>query len=174
MNIYCHICHARYHIDHALFQGAKGIRVRCRKCGNSLDILNPVGIASDRNVVNDTSFSRNPSANSGVEPAVSLAGQEQSSPLEMALTLPAGEPACLSQENGKDMEFWEEILKNPLPVSTKGRSRPTLRWPSLIVLCIFLILFVGVSAYLIFTTLGKGILSGIGRDLADAVLLFRS
>jgi hypothetical protein len=155
-------------MDHALFKGAKGIRVRCRRCGNSLDVLNPVGIASDRNVVNDTSFSRDPSGNNGIEPAVSLAGQEQSTPPEMELTLPVGEPACLSQEDGEEEKSWEEILRKPLPVSAKGLSRPTFRGSSLIVLFIFLLLFVGGSAYLIFTKVGKGMLSGIGQNLADA------
>jgi predicted Zn finger-like uncharacterized protein len=185
MNIDCHICHTRYHMDHALFKGSKGVRVRCRKCGNFLDVFNPVGIASDRIVENDTSFSRDPSDNRGIEPAVSPAGQGQSPAPEMKSTLPVGEPACLSQENGEEEEAWEEIFRKPLPVSADAHAPPMFslpflkspgkaRWSSLVVLVFFLLLFIGGSAYLFFTPVGKGMLSGIGRDLADTVLHFRS
>ena len=155
MHIDCHGCHARYHMDLALFKGAKGIRLRCRKCGNSLDVLNPGEIGSDGNVLNDTSFSRDPSDNSGIE------------------------PACLSREDGEDEESGEENWRKtlsglaethaPLP-----KSPAKSWWSSLIVLFIFLLFFVGGSAYLIFTKVGKGMLSGIGRNLTDAVTFFRS
>jgi hypothetical protein len=161
-------------MDPALFKGAKGIRVRCRKCGNSLDVLNPVRIGSDRNVVNDTSFSRDPSDISGIEHAVPLAEQEPSTSTEMELTVPVREPACLSQEDGEEEESRKDILRYTLPVSAKGRSHPTWRCSPLTVLFIFLLLFVGGSAYLIFTKVGKGMLSGIAQNLADAILFFRS
>jgi len=168
MNIDCHKCRARYRMDHALFKGAKGMRVRCRRCGNSLYVLNPGEIASDRSMV-----------------------QEQSTPPEMECTLPVGEPAPLSQEDGEEEESLEEIWRKPLLVSAdahaprifypplpkspeKAPSRLTFRWSSLIVLCIFFLLFVGGSAYLIFNPVGKGILVGIGRNLADAATFFRS
>lgn len=168
INIDCHKCHARYHMDPALFKGAKGMRVRCRRCGNSLDVLNPGKIASDRNVV-----------------------QEQLTPPEMGHTLPAGEPVPLSQEDGEKEESLEEFWSKPLLVSAnahappmfsppfpnipeKAHSRPTFRWSSLIALCLFLLLVAGGSAYLIFTPAGKGILAGIGQDLANAVTFFRS
>jgi len=191
MNIDCHKCHARYHMDPALFKGAKGIRVRCRRCGNSLYFLSPVRTASDRNVVNDTSFSRDPSDNSGIEPAVFLPGQEQSTPPEMEWTLPVGEPAPLSQENGEEVESWEEIFRKPLPGSAYPHaplmwssvvprpgairlSRNPRKKPALIFLCVFLFLVVGGSAYLYLNTAGKGMLSGIGQALAAAIPFFRS
>jgi predicted Zn finger-like uncharacterized protein len=185
MNIDCHICHSRYHMDPALFRGAKGVRVRCRKCGNSLDIVNPMGIEPDRIVENDTSFSRDPSDNIGIEPAVSPAGQGQSIFPEMKSTLPAGEPASLSREDGEKEEAWEEIFRKPLPESADAHAPLTSSLPfrkssgkarrsSLVVLVFFLLLFVGGSAYLFFITVGKGILSGIDKDLTDTVLYFRS
>ena len=168
MNIDCHKCHARYHMDPALFKGAKGMRVRCRRCGNSLDVLHPGVIASDRNLV-----------------------QKQSTPPKMEWMLPAGEPAPLSQEDGEEEESLEEIWRKPLLVSSdahapllssppfpkspeQARSRQTFRWSSLIVLCLFFLLVAGGSAYLIFTLTGKGILAGISQDLANAVTFFRS
>ena len=179
IHIDCHICHARYHMDPALFKGAKGIRLRCRKCGNSLDVLNPVEIGSDGNVPNDESFSRDPSGNSGIEPAVSLAGQEHSTPPEMGMTLPAGEPASLSREDVEDEKFGEENWRNTLSGLAEAhapsvKSPAKARWSPLIVFFIFLLLFVGGSAYFIFTKVGKGMLSGIGQNLADAVMFFRS
>ena len=171
MNFDCPTCHARYYVDPALFKGAKGMRVRCRRCGNSLYVLIP--------------------DNSGIEPAISLAGQEQSTPPEMEWMLPEGEPAPHSQGNAEEEESWEELFRKPLPVSAyphaprmfyppfpkssgKARSRTKLRWSSLIFLCVFLFFVVGGSAYLIFTPLGKGILADIGQDLANTVTLIRS
>jgi hypothetical protein len=179
IHIDCHVCHACYHMDLALFKGAKGIRLRCRKCGNSLDVLNPAGIGSDGNFLNDTSFSRVPSGDRGFEPYVSLDGQEPSTSAEMELTLPAGEPASLSREDGEDEEPGEEIWGNilseladahvPLP-----KSPARARWSPLIILFLLFLFFVGGSAYLIFTKVGKGMLSGIGQNLADTVTFFRS
>jgi len=137
MNIDCNTCHARYHVDPALFKGAKGMRVRCRRCGNFLSVLNP--------------------DNSDIEPAVSLAGQEQSTPPAMEWMLTEGEPAPRSQEDGE--ESWEELFRKPPPASgyphaplmfyppfpkspEKARSRPKFRWSSLIFLCVFLFLVV--------------------------------
>ena len=155
MHIDCPICHARFHMDHGLFKGAKGIRLRCRKCGNSLDVLNPAGIGSDRNVPNDTPFSRDPSGNSGFE------------------------PACLPREDGEDKESGEENWRKTLSELADApaplpKSLAKARWSPLIVLFLLLLFFVGGSAYLIFTKVGKGLLSGIGQNLADAVTFFRS
>lgn len=171
MNTDCHTCHARYHVDPALFKGAKGMRVRCRRCGNSLYVLNP--------------------DNSGVEPAVSLARQEQSTPPEKEWMLPEGKPAPRSQEDGEEEESWEELFRKPLPVSgyphaplmfyspflkspEKARSHPKFRWFSRFFFCAFLFLVVGGSAYLFFNTVVKGMLSGIAQTLADAIPFFRS
>jgi hypothetical protein len=155
IHIDCHGCHARYHMDLALFKGAKGIRCRCRKCGNSLDVLNPAGIGSDGNVLNDTSFSRDPSDNSGIE------------------------PACLSREDGEDEEFGEENWRKTLLVLAEThaplpKSSAKAWWSSLIAPFIFLLLFACGSTYFIFTKVAKGMLSGIGRNLADTVTFFRS
>ena len=159
IHIDCPICHARFHMDLALFKGAKGIRLRCRKCGNSLDVSNPAGI--------------------GIEPAVSLDGQEQSTSTEMELTLPAGEPACLSREDGEDEESGEENWRKTLLVLAEThaplpKSPAKSWWSSLIVPFIFLLLFACGSTYFIFTKGGKGMLSGIGRNLADTVTFLRS
>jgi predicted Zn finger-like uncharacterized protein len=155
MHIDCHGCHARYHMDLALFKGAKGIRFRCRKCGNSLDVSNPAGIGSDRNVVNDTSFSRDPSDNSGIE------------------------PACLPQEDGEDEESGEENWRKTLLVLAEThaplpKSPAKAWWSSLIVPFLFLLLFACGSTYFIFTKGGNGMLSGIGQNLADTVTFLRS
>ena len=191
MNIDCHICHARYHLEHALFKGTKGIRVRCRRCGNSLYFLNPARTALDRNAVNDKSFSRDPFDNSGIKPSVSLPGQEQSTPPEMEWTLSVEEPAPLSQENGEEEESREEIFRKTLPGSAYPHaplmwssvvprpgairlSRNPREKPALIFLCVFLLLVVGGSAYLFLNTAGEGMLSGIGQTLADAIPFFRS
>jgi len=179
VHIDCPICHARYHMDPALFDGAKGIRLRCRKCGNTLDVVNPVGIGPDRNAPNDPSVSRGSSGNRGNDPAVPLAGQDRPTPAAMESTLPAGEPARLSRVDGEDEESWVEVWRNtlpglaeaytPLPESPARASR----YP-LVVLFLFLLIVVGGSAYLIFTKLGKEMLSDIGRNLADTVRFFRS
>jgi len=145
IHIECPVCHAHYHVGLALFKGAKGIRFRCRKCGNSLDVLHPAGIGPDGNVPNDTSFFREPSGSSDTQPTVSLGGLEQSTSTEMEWMLP------------------------PLP-----KSPPRPRWSSMIVPFLFLLLFVGGYAYLLFTKAGQGMLSGIGRSLADTITFFRS
>lgn len=179
LHIECPVCLAHYHVALALFKGARGIRFRCRKCENSLDVLHPAGIGPDRIAQNDTSFPRVPSGDSGIQPAVSLDGQEQSTSMEGELTLPAGEPAWFSPEDGKDEgsgeETWGKILSvmadapAPLP-----KSPPRSRRSSVIAPFLFLLLVVGGFAYLTFTEGGQGMLSGIARSLADTVTLFRS
>jgi predicted Zn finger-like uncharacterized protein len=179
IHIDCPVCRAHFHVGLALFKGAKGIRFRCRKCGNSLDVLHPAGIGPDGNVPNDTSFSRDRSGDIGTQPGVSLDVQEQSTSTERESTLPAGEPAWLSPEDGVDEgsreEIWGKILSvmadapAPMP-KPPARSR----WSSFIAPFLFLFLVVGGFAYLTFTKGGQGMLSGIARSLADTVTLFRS
>jgi len=41
MTIECHSCHTRFHLDDSLFRGSKGMRVRCRKCGEAIVVMNP-------------------------------------------------------------------------------------------------------------------------------------
>lgn len=41
MIVECRSCHARFRLDESLFQGSKGIRVRCRKCGEITAVRNP-------------------------------------------------------------------------------------------------------------------------------------
>ena len=41
MIVVCHSCHARFHLDDRLFRGSKGMRVRCRKCGENIVVMNP-------------------------------------------------------------------------------------------------------------------------------------
>ena len=179
IHIDCPVCHSHYHMDLALFKGVKGMRLRCRKCGNSLDVLNPAGIGSDENGVDDTAISRDPSGDRGFEPAVPVDGQEQSPSTEMELAFPGGEPASLSREEGEEEEsgddVWNRIflvLKDaPAPSPNPPARR---RWTSLFFPFLLLLLFACGSAYLFFTKAGNGMLSGIGRNLVDTVTFFRS
>jgi len=41
MIIVCEGCGARFRMDHALFQDAKGARIRCRKCGGHIEVRHP-------------------------------------------------------------------------------------------------------------------------------------
>lgn len=182
IHIECPVCRAHYHVALALFKGARGIRFRCRKCENSLDVLHPAGIGTDGDGPNDTSFPSGPSYGSGTQPAVSLDGQERSISTEGELTLPAGEPALLSREDVEDgedegptEETWEEIFS----VMADGtvllpKSLPRSRRSSLIVPFFFLLIVFGGFAYLTFTKGGQGMLSGIARSLADTITFLRS
>jgi len=179
IHIECPVCHAHYHVALALFKGARGIRFRCRKCENSLDVLHPAGTGPDRDLPNDTSFPRDPSGISGVEPAVSLNGQEQLPSTEGKLALPAGEPEWFSPEDGEDEGSREETWEKIFSVMTDGpvllpKSPPRPRRSSMIVPFLFLLLVVGGFAYLTFTKGGQGMLSGIARSLADTVTFLRS
>lgn len=182
IHIECPVCHAHYHVALALFRGARGIRFRCRRCDNSLDVLHPAGIGKDRDGPNDASFSRDPSGDRGIEHAVSLDGQERSNSTEGELTLPAGEPALLPREDvedGEDEGSREETWGKVLSVMAEApillpKSPPRSRRSSLIAPFIFLLLVVGGFAYLTFTEGGQGMLSGIARSLADTVTFLRS
>ncbi len=46
MIVDCKHCRTQYRLNEALFQGARGMQVRCRSCGNSILVLNPGGLAS--------------------------------------------------------------------------------------------------------------------------------
>jgi predicted Zn finger-like uncharacterized protein len=41
MVIVCEGCGARFRMNHALFQDAKGARIRCRKCGGHIEVRHP-------------------------------------------------------------------------------------------------------------------------------------
>jgi predicted Zn finger-like uncharacterized protein len=41
MVIVCRSCGARFRMTHALFQDAKGARIRCRKCGGHIEVRHP-------------------------------------------------------------------------------------------------------------------------------------
>ena len=41
MVIVCEGCGARFRMNSALFQDAKGARIRCRKCGGHIDVRQP-------------------------------------------------------------------------------------------------------------------------------------
>lgn len=47
MIVDCKRCHAEYRLNEALFQGSRGMQIRCRSCGNSILVLNPGGLASE-------------------------------------------------------------------------------------------------------------------------------
>jgi predicted Zn finger-like uncharacterized protein len=38
----CGTCRSSFRLNEELMKGVKGIRVRCRKCGAFIDVLNPV------------------------------------------------------------------------------------------------------------------------------------
>ena len=179
IHIECPVCRAHYHVALALFKGAKGIRFRCRRCENSLDVLHPAGTGPDRDVPNDTSYPRGLSDGSGTQTAVSFDGQEQVTSMEGDLTLPSGEQEWLSPEDGKDEGFREETWGKILSVMADTpiflpKSPPRSRRSSLVVPFLFLLLIVGGFAYLTFTKGGQGMLSGIARSLADTVTFLRS
>lgn len=46
MKISCPACHTRFHLDNRLFRGSAGMRVRCRKCGEIIELRNPNAIPS--------------------------------------------------------------------------------------------------------------------------------
>jgi predicted Zn finger-like uncharacterized protein len=179
IHVECPVCRAHYHVALALFKGAKGIRFRCRRCENSLDVLHPAGTGPDRDGPNDPSFSRDPSGGSGTQPAVSLDGEEQSTSMEGDLTLPAGEPECFSPEDEEDKGSREETWGKIFSVMADApillpKFPPRSRRSSLVVPFLFLLLVVGGFVYLTFTEGGQGMLSGIARSLADTVTFLRS
>ena len=179
IHIECPVCHAHYHVALALFKGARGIRFRCRKCENSLDVLHPAGTGPDRDVPNDASFPRGPSDGSGTQPAVSLDGQERLPSTEGELTLPSGEPEWFSPEDGEDEGSREETWEKIFSVMADGpvllpKSSPRSRRSSLVVPFLFLLIVFGGFAYLTFTKGGQGMLSGIARSLADTITFLRS
>ena len=182
IHVECPVCRAHYHVGLALFKGARGIRFRCRRCENSLDVLHPAGTGPNGDGTNDASFPRVPSGRGDIEPAVPLDGQEQLSSTEGELALPAGEPALLSREDVEDgedegslEENWEKIFSvmTDAPILLP-KSPPRTRRTSLIAPFLFLLLVVGGFAYLTFTEGGHGMLSGIARSLADTVTFLRS
>ena len=179
IHIECPVCRAHYHVALALFKGARGIRFRCRKCENSLDVLHPAGIGPDRDVPNDAFFPGGPSYGSGTQPAVSLGCQEQLASTEGELTLPSGAPDWFPCEDGEIEGSLEENWEKIFSVMADGpvllpKSPPSPRRSSVIVPILFLLLVVGGFAYLTFTKGGQGMLSGIARSLADTVTFLRS
>jgi len=46
MIVDCKYCHAEYRLNEALFQGGRGMQIRCRSCGNSILVLKPGGLSN--------------------------------------------------------------------------------------------------------------------------------
>jgi predicted Zn finger-like uncharacterized protein len=45
--VVCPSCQARFRLAETLFQGAKGLRLRCRKCGDGIAVLNPATASAE-------------------------------------------------------------------------------------------------------------------------------
>ncbi len=41
IRVECEACRSSFHLDEGLIRGARGARVRCRKCGGSIDVVRP-------------------------------------------------------------------------------------------------------------------------------------
>ena len=46
MIVDCKHCRTEFRLNEALFQGARGMQIRCRSCGKPILVLNPQGLAS--------------------------------------------------------------------------------------------------------------------------------
>jgi predicted Zn finger-like uncharacterized protein len=150
MNINCENCRASYRLDVAMFKGARGMSVRCRRCGKSILVLKPEEIASDMSVPDRVASEGNRSGYGSTDPAVSPAKEEYSPPQEVEQVPSVEEQARISPKNREEEEysFAEAGKKSPLgPVPPnaftvlypllpksppKDLRRRTFKWSSII------------------------------------------
>ena len=191
MIIKCENCRASYRLDLAMFRGSKGMAVRCRRCGKSIHVLKPEGIASDMSVLDGLAPEGDHSGNGSTEPAVSPAKEEYSPPLEVEQVPPVEEQARILRreweveefsvaEAGKSppgsvQTFGSIIIYPPFPKSPpENDRRHTFIWPSIVASVLLFILLVGGTVFLVSPSLGKGLLADIGKRIEQVNTIFRS
>ncbi len=98
IRVECEACRSSFHLDEGLIGGARGARVRCRKCGASIDVVRP-GTAGDE---------ADPAANAAESPAESTAESTAESSVENAAentvenaaVNPDGREKAMAEETG--------------------------------------------------------------------------
>jgi hypothetical protein len=88
-----------------MFKGARGMAVRCRRCGKSILVLKPEVIASDMFVTDRVASEGDRSGHGSTDPAVSPAKEEYSPPQEVEQVPPVEEQARISRKNREEEEY---------------------------------------------------------------------
>lgn len=192
MIINCETCQASYRLNVAMFQGSRGMVVRCRRCGKSIRVLKPEEIAPDMSVLDGVASEGDHPANGSTEPAVSPVKEEYSPPPEVEQVSPVEEQPRISQKDLEEekLSVAEAGKKSP-PGSgpahaftviyppfrkspPKDRRRRTFKWPSIFAFVLLFVLLVGGTVSLVSPSLGQQVLADIGKGIEGVRTFFRS
>jgi predicted Zn finger-like uncharacterized protein len=134
MIVECRFCHARFRMDDSLFQGSKGVRVRCRKCGEITAVRNPkISFSPQRaemRSMSSPSLSQEPPSNG--EPDVALLpppapqSKQVSRPEPKGIVTPTGKTAVPEQmEPSAAGNSIGEGIPSPPDTVPPGKRRPS-------------------------------------------------
>jgi protein-tyrosine kinase len=118
----CGTCHSSYRLGTDLFRGERGMRIRCRKCGAVIDVLNPemnpgTGIPGNPS----GNPSNNPSNNPSRNPANDTAHVQLNNPSSNPPDDPPGNPS--DGESGKEGGMTIQVHEPDVaPVAEQGKG----------------------------------------------------
>ncbi len=183
MIVECRSCHARFRLDERLFKGSKGIRVRCRKCGEITAVRNPEVSFSPQHAemrsVPTPSRSKGPPPNDKADVALLSSPLPQShaaSPPQPRITgtpdVPISAPRDAAPPERKrpseppsvDAELSKKIALRQ-PVYRLIPPKPLRSRPVFLTAVLLILLLIGGAGYLGFTPTGNGLLDRISRGM---------
>jgi predicted Zn finger-like uncharacterized protein len=144
MIVECPSCRARFRLGESLFQGAKGLRLRCRKCGEGIAVLNPAMSSVPPDV---------PSPKVEPEQAAPAPESTVSPPEEVPLGSPFEPEASVSVPPAEEAAHEYKKPRQPLPVIVP--ARPFHARPAVIAVALLFLLIAGGAGYIGFTASGK-------------------
>jgi predicted Zn finger-like uncharacterized protein len=159
MIVECPSCRSRFRLGESLFQGAKGLRLRCRKCGEGIAVLNPAmsSVPPDVPSPDDEPEITSPARQVGTAgpdvPEILVPESTVSPPDEAPLGSPSEPEVSIPAPPVEEMPFEYKKPRQPLPVIVS--ARPFHKRPAVVASALLFLLIAGGAGYIGFTASGK-------------------
>ena len=131
MVIVCEGCGARFRINPALFQNAKGARIRCRKCGGHIEVRHPEAspVSPAPEVRGAVRYEPAPTAVPAIREAVPKEGSVTAPVFSTEIPFPHAPDAAPAGEPERDSSR-EEHAAEIVPLKRRLRASSCLRHPA--------------------------------------------
>jgi len=131
MVIVCEGCGARFRINPALFQNAKGARIRCRKCGGHIEVRHPEAspVSPVPEVRGAVRYEPAPTAVPAIREAVPKEGSVTAPVFSTEIPFPHAPDAAPAGEPERDSSR-EEHAAEIVPLKRRLRASSCLRHPA--------------------------------------------
>src|SRR3990172_8215247 len=163
MIVECPSCHARFRLDESLFQGSKGIRIRCRKCGEGIAVLNPESAASLPEVepivsppeATTVTDSFPPQVPSPIPPTGKMTDEEEKPQQPLHQFFPAPSPPQEPSPIPPTGKMTDEEETPQQPLDEFAPAPPFHKRPTVIAVAFLVLLIAGGVGYFGFTASGQ-------------------